>query len=100
MKTTLLSRLAGLSSLLLVQQAAAFDAQPNRTAVPFLSDVNLDAVAASGPQYYIVWFLPPSGSQITNFVSTMTVPNLSAHTNIGVSILLVPGPLVLVTYVV
>ena len=44
---------------------------------------------SSGPVYYIAWFFPPSGSIITNFVSTMSVPKLSPNPNIGVSTL--PG---------
>ena len=81
---------------LLAQQASAFAlprtpksgahaAAMNRTAPHMGSKAQAVTQDASSPVYYIAWFFPPSGSIVTNFVSTMSVPGLSPVPSLGVS---------------
>ena len=89
MKCTVSSCLAAATLGLLAGQSAARSIRStstNRTAPHFPSRGQEDVVDSStSPQYYIAWFIPPSGADITSFVSTMTIPDVSANTGIGVS---------------
>lgn len=61
--------------------APARGSPPHRTALtPFKEDIT-----GGNPGYYIAWWFAPSGSIVTQFDSTMEVPNLSTDTTIGVS---------------
>ena len=87
MKTAILSSLAAAAGLL-VQQAAGLavpvdDSVTHRSAPSVNGTFNTHELASGPRQYYILWFSP--GVQITNFVSTMTIPKLSSDIAAGVS---------------
>ena len=89
MKASLSSCLAAATLGLLAGQSAARSIRStgtNRTAPHLPSHGQEDVVDSdTSPQYYIAWFIPPSGADITSFISTMTIPDVSANTDIGVS---------------